>query len=118
MDFFEKYNPVSYAVSLYGLVALGDWISSALGTAVGLLETNPLTRDAYFHFSFWRSFLVDSAFFFILAILSLGTYWALRFYSDRLGKFTASVLFVYLGMNRLLEAVIPNFALVIQHLRK
>jgi hypothetical protein len=118
MGFFEKYNPVSYALSLYGLVVLGDWISSIIGTSVGLLETNPLTRDAHFHYSLWRSILVDSCFFSAVMLISLFAYWALRFYSDRLGKFAASILFVNLGMNRLFEAVIPNVTLIIRHLHK
>lgn len=116
MSFWEKYFPISYAVGLYGAVALGDWISSSLGTSVGLLETNPLTRDASFHYSLWRSLIVDGFFFAGISLFALAVYWALRFYSAQLAKFAASVAFVYLGVNRLLYAVVPNFILILQRL--
>ena len=115
---WEKYFPVSYAVALYGIAALGDWTSSSIGTAFGLLEANPLTRDALFHFSLWRSLIVDGTFFAMIALLSWALYILLKFYSIKLAKFAASVLFTYIGLDRIVNAVIPNTVLILHSLHK
>ena len=116
--FWEKYFPIPYAMTLYGIAALGDWTSSSIGTAFGLLETNPLTRDALFHFSLWRSLIVDGTFFTILVLLSGALYMLLQFYSIKLAKFAASVLFTYIGSDRIVNAVIPNTILIFRSLHK
>jgi len=118
MSLWEKYFPIPYAMALYGTAALGDWISSALGTSVGLLESNPLTRDAFYHFSLWRSLIVDGVYFSLLILVSGAMYVLLHFYSDRLAKFSASVLFTYIGVNRIEDAVIPNIILTVHRLHR
>lgn len=119
MSFWEKYAPISYSGLIYVIAAVSDWLSSSLCNYIPyLVEENPLTRDNLYHFSLWRGVLLDLFFAIIVAMISSVAYFAFSRISKSLGKFAACALPLYLGLYRILTAVIPNFILFFEGLHR
>ena len=114
-NILNKNYPWSYSVILYIIAMLGDWGSSFIGNYVpGIYESNPLTRDANYHFVFYKAIPLELAFVAFLFLFTWSANWVLKYYNlPKLGMWLTSGLVGYIGLNRLIEAVIPNIYLII-----
>jgi len=97
---------------------LGDWSSSFIGNYIsGLYESNPLTRDANYHFVFRKAIPLELIFVAFLLIFTWSVNWILkRFNAPKLGAWLSAGLIGYIGLNRLIEAVIPNIYLILVYI--
>jgi hypothetical protein len=108
---YAAHKTVFISVGVYWFVAINDYISSMIHVP-DVIESNPFTRNAQLEFVLWKGLCVDLCYFSaILGFIWLGKR-AIKDYDAKLGDFLGAAVYIYVGADRFLTAVIPNWLLI------
>lgn len=109
--FLQKWNPLSYAVSLYLFAALVDYGSTELVKQQHIphmFEENIFSRGTDMQFLLWKGVVVDAILLSILTICAIGLYKLAIQWSVKAAKALAALPYLYMAWDRMYDAVLPN----------